>query len=305
MPVTDYYDLEQKKLLLASEEVGLFTKHPVTIGTFRERCLRDYLRKHVAKRFALANGFVVDHEQSNQNIVDRSSLQIDCLAFDEVDFAPLLRTDDFACVVPAAVIAAIEIKSELRLHRSFARDSGGISTDFPFEIDGKGYRWAGTLVDAVENIRSVNRLFYEPEDPTPLTHFSGVFGYQGAGVDSVRDPQVWTQIIKQLCVSHVNELPEAICILEKGWWNFSAYDLSYGDCVFDPGTIYLNCIPSAAGQIGAPLQIFTSVLAHFCSVRIAKEAHRVGGLRSGVGANSGETSEKLSLSSVGYGPCTY
>ena len=300
MSVTDYYDLEQRKLLLASEEVGMFTKHAPSIGSFRERCLRDYLRKHIHNRFSLTGGFVVDHDETGTNIVDRYSRQVDCLVFDDVDFAPLLRAHDFSCVAPRAVVAAIEVKSALTLYRQFHRTSDVVE-EFPFCLKGKRYRWAGTVIDAVENIRSVNHLFHDPSHPTSLTHFGGIFGYQCSGIQNINDPLVWTQIISQLGLEHLNELPDSICVLETGWWNFSAYDLSFGDCEFAPDTIYLNHIPSTAGQIGVPLQDFTATLTHTCTRWIAKEPHRVGGLRSGVGAAQGKVSERLTLSAVGYG----
>lgn len=111
----------------------------------------------------------------------------------------------------------------------------------------------------------------------------------------------WEQIVGQLKLAPLYDLPDTICILEKGWWILSAYDLSCGECDFEPNTLYLNHVPSLEGQLGVPLQSLTAVLSHICWAWIAKEPHRVGGLRSSLGVTEGHLSQKLTLSAVGNG----
>lgn len=56
--IAEFYDLETEKLTADGKKVALFTKHPGTLGAFREARLREYLKEHVPARLTLAHGFV-------------------------------------------------------------------------------------------------------------------------------------------------------------------------------------------------------------------------------------------------------
>ena len=114
MSVTTFYDLEARKILADGAKVTLFTKHPGALGAFREARLRQYIAEHVSVRYEVTTGFVTDHDPDGNSIVDRSSRQIDCLIQEPAVSAPLLQSTDFTVVVPRAVAAVVEVKSDLR-----------------------------------------------------------------------------------------------------------------------------------------------------------------------------------------------
>lgn len=42
--IAAFYEIEQEKMLLDFRKIELFTRHPGSRGTFRERRLKQYLR---------------------------------------------------------------------------------------------------------------------------------------------------------------------------------------------------------------------------------------------------------------------
>jgi hypothetical protein len=101
-----YYEIEQSKLLLDFEKVALFTEHPTSLGSFRERRLRQFLREFTPSQLSVHTGFVSDWNPNSGKIVDRQSRQVDCLVFDAQTLRPLLQTDDYAIILPQALYAA-------------------------------------------------------------------------------------------------------------------------------------------------------------------------------------------------------
>ena len=77
--IADFYDLETEKLTADGKKVGLFTKHPGTLGAVREARLREYLKEHVPARHTVAQGFVSHRDGLGNEISDSSSRQIVCL----------------------------------------------------------------------------------------------------------------------------------------------------------------------------------------------------------------------------------
>ena len=53
-----YYEIEQSKLLLDFEKVALFTDHSTSLGSFRERRLRQYIREFTPSQLSVDTGFV-------------------------------------------------------------------------------------------------------------------------------------------------------------------------------------------------------------------------------------------------------
>jgi hypothetical protein len=174
-PQTDeiirYYEIEQSKLLLDFEKVALFTKHPTSLGSFRERRLRQFLREFTPSQLTVDTGFVSIWKPHSGRITDSQSRQIDCLVFDAQTLRPLLQTDDYAIISPEALYGAIEVKSSL----TFFRQSSGtkvISSDHPLGgTNQDSYRWAGTMVEALKNIASLAQAAVDKSYGT----FHGVF----------------------------------------------------------------------------------------------------------------------------------
>ena len=171
--ISAFYEIEQQHLLLDFKKIELFTRHPGSIGTYRERRLRQYLRDNTPNQLTIGSGFISKSLPLSGKVVDSQSRQVDCLVFDELKHVPHLKTDDYTIVNPESLYAAIEIKSNLTFFRQFA-PSNGISDDYPFkDSNGKVYRWAGSMVDALNNIKSVCDACEGP----PEAVLMGVFSY--------------------------------------------------------------------------------------------------------------------------------
>jgi len=302
MSTKAYYEAEHGKLVIDYQQIRNFTSHPGALGSFRESRLREYLRLHLPGVFTISSGFILDVTDGSTVIHDRSSKQIDCLVFDGHNFAPLLSTPDFACVHPEAIVAVIEVKSKLTLHRQFGPHTGQPNEEFPFKYGKRIFRWSGTLLDAIENIKAANRLMHAPDNPVPQEHFAGIFSYDCQGLQQLRDVSILRQIFQQAGITHLSDLPSDICALNGGWWGFSAYSLRSRQNNFTTGKAYMNHVPSTSDQIAAPLQCFTAVFSTICRLRIAREKHRTGGLRSAQGAFQKKSSRAFPLNVDGYGP---
>ena len=285
MSVAKFYDLEARKISADGESVALFTKHPGTLGAFREARLRTYLRDHVGASYALASGFVVDHDSGSCRISDRSSRQVDCLIYEPTIRAPLIAVDSFSAVLPPQVAGVIEVKSNLTFFRSRAKSTES-GDAYPHRDAEGAYRWAGTLVDALENIMSATDVMREAKIKR-TTYFSGIFAYSSNGLAKLPQALESGELIRQLDIDDIDALPDDICALDAGWLGFSAYrwnDISpEWDEIYDPEVSYLLSISEDEGSNGGVgLQLFTSALAHILEGRGGAE-HLTGGLRSFVG----------------------
>jgi len=283
--IVRFYELEAQKILADGQKIKLFTDHGPTLGSFREARLRQFLTEHVPDRFKVSSGFVSLHNPDGDNICDDCSKQIDCLIYDGNQEAPLLKADDFVIVEPTAVAAAIEIKSNLTLTRDFKTDkpkpftySGGQKKN------GKSYRWAGTLVEALENVIDTQRIL-EKGGVLRDDYFLGIIGYDG-DLASLSFAMSSGELIQQLEIDRLDQLPSDICIVENFWFSFSAYkwvdDPEGGgsDDESDPSWSFLLGSTDAAG---GSLQSFTADFHTALSVSRLKNKHIVGGLRSGKG----------------------
>lgn len=301
MSVARFYDLETQKIAADGELVSLFTKHPGTLGAFREARLRDYLREHIGTRYELASGFVVDNAEGAETINDRSSRQIDCLVYDRSRQAPLMSADSFVAVLPAHVGGFVEVKSDLRITRKMSDTQSG---DHPFEKDARFYRWSGTLVDALANLKSGIEVMRDAGVPRE-DYFAGIFAYDGDELIQFEQALVSGELMDQLSITDIDDLPDSICIINRGWWGFSAYQWNDVDPEldreYDPEMSYLLQIGITAGKgDGSPLQLFTAYLSNSFDGREGL-AHRTGGLRSFVGRKASVKNIQLKLPCPGKG----
>jgi hypothetical protein len=100
--------------------------HEVSAGEYKESLLRSCIRRFLPKRFAVGTGFVVFAGESIRrqsagenvdlaNLVDyHTSHQLDIIVFDDFDYAPIFRDQDFVVVRPESVRAVIEVKGFLK-----------------------------------------------------------------------------------------------------------------------------------------------------------------------------------------------
>lgn len=303
--IADFYDLETEKLTADGKKVALFTKHPGTLGAFREARLREYLKEHVAARHTVAQGFVSHRDGLGDEISDSSSRQIDCLIYDKTDRAPLIETDSFACVVPHQVSAFVEVKSTLTLHRSFNGKTGAPNADFPFDANGRGYRWAGSFVDALVNISSAVRVMTKAERARS-TYFAAVLAYDGSDLNSLAEALVSGELQSQLSLETLDYMPDCVCILTSSWCAFEAHpwepdnDQSCPDLSLYNEKESLLVQTRGADQAGGPLQLFTAYLSGGID-RASGVPTAIGGLRSGAGRDFVVVNTRFSLDSPGRG----
>jgi hypothetical protein len=292
MSITRFYDLEARKLKADGEKIALFTDHPVALGTYRESRLCEYIAEHVPMRFEVTGGFVSLHNPDKDNIQDFASKQIDCLVHEVDEYAPLLKSVGFSVVVPQAVASVIEVKSDLTLFRKG-------SPDGLWEKEGGRYSWAGTLIDALSNIKSAIDILKLAEVPRDH-YFAGIIAYEGSSINQLVGAMKSGEIFKQLDVTDVDQLPDSICVVDGPWFAFSSLpwedssDL-YGLGEHDESWSY--ALTSERINEGGSLQQFTALLSFVLMEGRRGHRHNVGGLRSGKGYPGVIENHKIDVSS--------
>lgn len=264
-------------------------------GHYREASLREFLKQHLPSRFLVTSGFVTDHDREQDNQVDRSWRQIDCLAHDKQDFTPLLRADEFSIVRPESVAAFIEVKSSLEIVRETVRMSTSPSFLTP---KGRHYRWAGSLVEALENIKSAVDVM-EAASIRRNTYFAGVIAYSARPLRKLPEAMNSGELFKQLGIEEIEHLPDCICVLDGPAWSFSCVAGTdpnvHGDVTTDPNSSY--AIGSPRDGEGSALQIFSAHLHHAVAVNRLQQPHMVGGAHSAAGDSAQEQHYRIPVSS--------
>ncbi len=77
-------------------------------GIFREGLIRDFLSKIMPTSLSIDTGFIYGFDEIN------NSKQIDILIWDASKYSPIYKTKEFVVVSPDSVIAAIEVKTNLK-----------------------------------------------------------------------------------------------------------------------------------------------------------------------------------------------
>lgn len=300
--IDKFYDLEASKLIADGEKVALFTKHPGALGAFREARLRQYLIDHTPEGYKVSSGFISHADPASHDISDVSSKQIDCLVYECANQAALLETAEFVCVEAKNAAAIVEIKSTLGIHRSYASHKGGPSDTHPHDDGGRGYRWAGTLVDALENISSAVEVMAASGKKREDYHAS-IFAYDGNTLNLLETALTCGELTKQLGISSLDQLPDCICVLTSGWWSIEAYEdvehPEYGMPDYDDRKSWLN--KTVGNDLnGFPLQCFTAYFSRQLEGQTGA-IPTVGGMRSAVGRTWQANSVQFDLPSPGRG----
>jgi hypothetical protein len=95
------------------------TSHPTLIGSGREAALAEFLRQLLPSRLELLSGTIAIFNA--EGVPERSTHQIDLIVADTLDYPTLLRVGGIAVVLPPAVRALIEVKSDLGNSADFVR----------------------------------------------------------------------------------------------------------------------------------------------------------------------------------------
>jgi len=292
-----FYEIEQAKLILDFEKITLFTTHPTSLGSFRERRLRQYLKDFTPRQLSVESGFVSTWEPLSGRITDKQSRQIDCLVFDATKRQMLLATDDFAIIEPESLYAAIEIKSSLTFYREKS-PSGKKTAEYPLGItDDDGFRWAGTLVDALKNIASLSSVI----DRKTAGIFQGVFAYNmNFDWNNLYHAFDNNELQTQLGINHVDQLPHGICVPGSLFISFSPYDMFETAPHHDEWTSHFNYIGALGEAPAYPLQFFTTYFTNQVNLKLTARPADSHGLFSATGSAVEIWSHHFDLNSAGY-----
>jgi hypothetical protein len=291
-----FYEIEQQKLFLDFEKVALFTRHPTSLGTFRESRLRQYLRDFTPKQLSMGTGFVSAFDTLSESGDFAQSRQVDCLVFDETQRHPELRTDDYVIIRPEALFAAIEIKSELTLYRQIAKASDNVE-QFPLTRIDERFRWAGTLIDALQNIKSVQDAI----STTGRGAFLGIFGYNSSfDIHTFFNALDNGDIQQQLGLNHIDNFPPVICVPGKFLIHLSPYNFLETAPHHDSFTAFMNVIEPLKESKAYPLQFFTTFYLNQVGGILTGTAPIGGGLNSGSSSPIKIWSKHFDLDTEGY-----
>lgn len=272
MSVSDFYKIELEKLNLEFDKIQLFSKHPPTLGIYREQVLKSYIRQFIPSSLSISSGFVFNNEKAlNNEIYASQTKQIDCMVFDENNFVPYLKTQDFVIIEPNALYAGIEVKSTLTLCKSYCKNANFDEYPF-FDSDGKRYKWTGTLIDALINIKSIwdNTNYSNKQVVKAIFAYSMTFDpnllYMALDNDEIQ---------KQIGIQHLNELPLYICVPNDYLICFSRTALDWDESLgFDPYESEMTVIKMTNKDKAFGLQLFSVGLKNNIEYRLKKNTTR-------------------------------
>jgi hypothetical protein len=124
------------ELYSVKDRIRNLVSHWPTDGESKEVALRSVLRKHLPSAVNVGRGFVVTK--------DRSSTQIDILVTDSSK-PVLFREGDLMIVTPDAVLAIIEVKSEMASRPALAKAITKLTNveDMCRDVTGRDSIWTG------------------------------------------------------------------------------------------------------------------------------------------------------------------
>lgn len=285
MSVSKFYQIELEKLLNEFEKIRLFTTHPTTLGSYRERVLKNFLRQFTPKNLTIGSGFVFDFKNAEKDkLYFEQTKQIDCLIYDENNYTPFLKTEDFVIIEPESLFAAIEIKSQLTFYKEHDKTNPDISEKYPLKFSGDThpYRWAGTIVDALENIMSISNIAQKYN----RSFFSGIFAYSSSvNLKNFLFAFDNEELQHQLKIDHLKQLPNYICIPDSNLVYFNRVSLFEDEAVgFDPSQSEMTVIESVPENKGFPIQFFTNAFKiNIENNLIGKKPHERGLFTAGLG----------------------
>jgi hypothetical protein len=107
-PTIEYYESFANEMQGKFRRVSQLTTHRPSSGDYHEEIIRNILRNFLSKRFSVKTGFIF----GEQGV----SSQIDIMIVDENEpMAYIFQEGDFAIVMPKAVVATIEVKTDINL----------------------------------------------------------------------------------------------------------------------------------------------------------------------------------------------
>lgn len=297
MSIAKYYELEQKKLFLEFEKISLFTNHNPTIGTYRENVIKNYIHSLTPSQLSISSGFISTFLDNAKDIYKIQSRQIDCLIFDKSQYIPFLETESFSVIPPQSTYSCIEVKSNLTFYKKKNPNNSDKNTkEYPLGgAFGESYRWEGTLVDALINIKAAVDSCKEME----RLPFMGIIAYDyNFTLNNLYDALDNNELQIQLGINHLKQLPMSICVLSKFTVLFSHLDMfESGCCYHDEYTSFYNELNATEGFEQYPLQFFSILLHNNINYQLNKKHPDKGGLFTAYGSIITKRSMHFDLSS--------
>ncbi|HCH4004135.1 hypothetical protein HJ027_17310 [Vibrio parahaemolyticus] len=285
MSSSQFYRIEQEKLVLEADKISLFTKHAPTIGTYREEVLRDYIKSIIPRSLKVTSGFVSSN-QNHQNLKEEQSRQIDVLIYDADSHVPLLETGSMSVIRPDALVGCIEVKSTLTFYKK-KKPHNSKETDDEYPLGGGwrcAYRWAGTLIDSLINIKDCADACKSRKE----WYFSGILAFSST-FEIVRLFEALDncEIQRQLGINHLNQLPIAICILSKATALFFDVDIFGGvNQYVNEYESYCNVFEASEGYEEYPFQFFSVQAYNQIGYTYSKRKADENGLFSAIGSTA-------------------
>jgi len=261
--IYQFYEIEQSKLLLDFEKIALFTKHPGSLGAFREARLRKYLKDLTPGALSVGSGFVSVWDDPN------------------------------------SIYAGVEVKSSLTFFKQYAK-KGESHQEYPLGPEEGKFRWAGTMIDAMRNIASLKGICdLIPEVSQGV--FFGVFSFNiEFDVHNLYHALDNGEIQLQLGIRHVDELPGLISVPNRVCVLFSGWDMLERSPHHDVTTSFMNVIESVEPNRAYPLQFFSTMFTNQIRSKFSHRTPDVGGLFSMKGVATKISRWHFDLNSEGY-----
>lgn len=256
MSVKHFYEIEEQRILNEATKVSLFTKHPSTLGEFREDLLREYLKKFTPGQLTVKSGFMADYRGTGKDeIFNEQTRQIDFLVYDKTKDVSFFETDNFAIVKPNCTYAAIEIKSKLTFYQKSIKNKDGVIDENCEGYFGKDFIYSGTLVDAMKNILSVSNIAKDYNQ----TIFTAIFAYdtdfEPLNLYKALDFQ---QLQMQLGIEYLHQLPFCICVPRKFFITIDEHDMFDIKYTASLGEGVFSMIGAHESHSSLPIQMFTN-----------------------------------------------
>ncbi len=274
MSVREYYYIEEQHLINEARKIALFTKHPPTLGEFREDLLKEYLSKFTPNQLTVKSGFIADYRDTiNDNIFKDQTRQIDFLVYDSSKDVPFFETKNFGIIKPNTAYAAIEIKSNLTFfHKSLLQKDIDLNTTGNF---GEDFVYEGTLIDAFKNIMSISNIAHKYNQNV----FTAIFAYD-ISFDPMRlfEALDCQQIQRQLGIGDIYQFPMCICVPGKYFIMINDQDMfdKHGEAMFGEG--FFSMIGALEADLSLPIQFFTNTYYNNLRYHIDNSLPDVGGI---------------------------
>lgn len=283
MSASKFYKLEQQRLFLEAEKISLFTNHGPTIGAYREGVLRDYIKRFMPSSLKVTSGFV-SVNKNHADLIEGQSRQVDILICDTDQYVPLLEVDGFSVIRPESLRGCVEVKSSLTFYKN-RNPEGSIETSDAYPLGGgytTAYRWAGTLVDALENIKHCADAC---ESRKTEGYFSSILAFDSTfETRKIYEALDSGSLQKQLGINHLRQLPISICVLSKFITFFFEIDMfeSGKQYPIEHETFY-NEMTAVKGSEEYPLQFFSAYLYNQVGYSHSKRPAESEGIHAGIG----------------------